>query len=618
MAISQLPQAPYRQDRRVYPTPDSGDILFSEVRDCTRSEIPEYGTPHPNSKKWPDHKLVFVKPVDIERDGIFEFFYAAERQNQDLYNFSVGYRNIIGNTGGREFRVVQRSYVTPRADFQPLDIPFGTPMPDVPEGKFDDVEYVFFDREQKSIDQQELNSLYVAEVHTYVEKAFLDYKLSYGAQKSDLVPEKFRAAIPQTSTEQIVEGLAEPPTLTGSQISVTEDQLNPDVKLVREVSRDKPTSEVVLNGSQAYVGGTVADITETYSPTEIEADSGFLIQESRVTPTGDGAYVKETVSVEGWPTLISADWDDTLNALSIKRQTVQDPNNLTELQVPSTSKKRTSYEAVNEDRTIRIEEFAPANIVNYVSNSKTRINLNIPPVLKRVAVTYEYQDAVGNYEESGSTNIEAITDGTAGTSYSASVSGTVGVKPVLDIQTEQIWASDILATNYFFFVDNPDNYLSDLNRVTGLSILEWPIFKTKSYSVTVIGNTATSKLNGSGSKSRSVSEDREAVIDSEGFGEARSFGKEVQTARISQCLCAGVTISNPSAEIERTLTFSANGKSQSRLIFTTALCSPSSFEATSPPDVPRSGLYAVDSKIEPYKWGYYRAIVTVIDASQFA
>ena len=522
MAISQLPQAPYRQDRRIYPTPIIGDVLFSEVRDCTRSEIPEYGTPHPNPKKWPDHKLVFVKPVDIERDGIFEFFYAADRENQDLYNFSSGYRNVVGNAGGREFRVVQRSYVTLRDEFQPMDIEFATPMMNVPEGKFDDVEYVFFDRQQQSIQEQELNALFVAEVHTYIEKAFLDDKLSYTAQRTDPLPEKFQILVPEQVVEQIVEGTAEMPTLTGSQLSVKEDQLNPDVKLVRTTSRDrstlpvsldqkattnekqlatitetvqtgdtddlptatidiqsqalgdgtyvvtktevpelftaksftkqrtdptpekfrvfipaerteeniigqaqmpnlasgdlesseqqinkfvkrkrttkrnKPSSEVTLNGSQAYVGGTVANITETYSPTEVQADSGFLIQESRVSPTGDGAYIKETVSVEGWPTLISADWDDTLNALSIKRQTIQDPNNITELQIPNTTK-RTSYEAVNEDRTVRIEEFAPANIVDYVSNSKTRINLNIPPVLKKIEVKYESQTATGDY-----------------------------------------------------------------------------------------------------------------------------------------------------------------------------------------------------------------------------
>lgn len=290
MAISQLPQAPYRQDRRIYPTPDSGDVLFSEVRDCTRSEIPEYGTPHPNPKKWPDHKLVFVKTVDIERDGIFEFFYAADRENQDLYNFSVGYRNIIGNVGGREFRVVQRSYITPRADFQPLDIPFGTPMPNVPEGKFDDVEYVFFDRQQQPIDQQELNSLYVAEVHTYVEKAFLDDKLSYTAQRNDPLPEKFQILVPEQVVEQIVGGTAEMPTLTGSNLSIKEDQLNPDVKLVRTASRDRSTLPVSLGQKATTNEKQLASIIQTVqSGDTLEQPSATVDIQSEAL--GDGTYV---------------------------------------------------------------------------------------------------------------------------------------------------------------------------------------------------------------------------------------------------------------------------------------------------------------------------------------
>lgn len=247
MPVSALPQAPYRQERRVYPTPIIGDVLFSEIRDCTRSEIPEYGTPHPNTNKWPDHKLVFVKTVDIERDGVFEFFYAAERENQDLYNFTVGYRNIIGNVGGREFRVVQRSYVTLRENFAPLDTPFGTQMPDIPEGKFDGIEYVFFDRQQQRIEVQELDSLFVAEVHTYVERAFLDYKLSYSAERVDPLPDRFRTSIPQKTTEEIVEGLAEMPELSGSALRISEDQLNPDIKLVRTISRDTPTTGVKLD-----------------------------------------------------------------------------------------------------------------------------------------------------------------------------------------------------------------------------------------------------------------------------------------------------------------------------------------------------------------------------------
>jgi hypothetical protein len=248
MAVSQLPQAPYRQDRKIFPTPIVGDVLFSEVRDGNRTNLPEYGTPHPNTTKWPNHKLVFIKPVDIERNEIFEFFYAADRENQDLYNFSVGYRNIIGNVGGREFRVIQRSYVTPREGFEPLDIAFGTPMPNIPEGKFDGVDYIFFDRQQQRIEQQELDSLYVAEVHTYVETAFLEYKLSYAADRVDPLPDRFRTSIQQEITEEIAEGLAEMPQLSGSELSKKEDQLNPDVKLIRTVSRATPTSGVKLDG----------------------------------------------------------------------------------------------------------------------------------------------------------------------------------------------------------------------------------------------------------------------------------------------------------------------------------------------------------------------------------
>jgi hypothetical protein len=634
MAVSQLPQAPYRQDRRVYPTPDSGDILFSEVRDCTRTEIPEYGTPHPNPKKWPDHKLVYVKPVDIERDGIFEFFYAAERENQDLYNFSSGYRNIVGNAGGREFRVVQRSYVTPRADFQPLDIPFGTPMPNVPEGKFDDIEYVFFDRQQQPIDQQELNSLYVAEVHTYVEKAFLDYKLSYGTQKNDLVPEKFRALIPQTTSEQIVEGLAEQPTLTGSQISVTEDQLNPDVKLVREVSRDRPSSEVTLSGSQSYVGGTVADVTETYSPTEIEADSGFLIQESRVSPTGDGSYIKETVSVEEWPTLVSGTWDYAINGLAVRKQTMQDPRSLDDLEIPTTTKSIT-YEAVNKDRVVLVEEYAPKEIDSYLFVSKTRINLNLPPVLKGVDIYWE-----GNSARSGSTtdadeDALGIEDGSVTITVSGRFGGTASVQPLVDVRTEQVWSNDIIATNYFYYIQNADNYLSELNsKINNLSspILEWPVFKTKTYSILATGGSSTQDKLRTASISVSKSVDREVQAKSKTESDNFSYTSNVDTIRIGPCLCSGLNLTNPQSEssvvidTENFDQFAYLTSDPSNIdsyisqftVFSVGRVAPTSLEATSPPDIPRSGRYVVDCRIEPYKWGYYKAIATVIDASQFA
>ena len=165
MAISPLPQAPYRQDRKTFPTPLVGDVLFSEIRDCNRIHFPEFGTPHYNPEKWPHHKLVFIKPVDIERNEIFEFFYAADRENQDLYNWSFTDADI----GGTKFKAVTRSYVVARDSFIPSDLPMGTAMENIPADLFTG-SYVLAEHKQQPIEEPTLASLYVLEQRTYVQK----------------------------------------------------------------------------------------------------------------------------------------------------------------------------------------------------------------------------------------------------------------------------------------------------------------------------------------------------------------------------------------------------------------------------------------------------------------
>ena len=142
-----------------------GDVLFSQIEDCTRITIPEYGTPHPDTGKWPNHKLVFVRPVENERDGIFEFFYAADRDNQNLYNWEVTKADI----GGTRFDAVARDYLVPRASFVTTTPTMGTAMPNVPTGKFTGT-FVLAERSQKRIGQQELDSLYVVDSHVYIDK----------------------------------------------------------------------------------------------------------------------------------------------------------------------------------------------------------------------------------------------------------------------------------------------------------------------------------------------------------------------------------------------------------------------------------------------------------------
>lgn len=633
MAVSQLPQAPYRQDRKIFPTPIVGDVLFSEVRDCNRGNpFPEYGTPHPNPQRWPDHKLVYIKPVDIERNEIFEFFYAADRQNQDLYNFSFGYRNLIGNTGGREFRIVQRSYVTLRSDFQPLDIEFGTPMPNVPEDKFEGVEYVFFDRQQQRINQQELDSLYVAEVHTYVEKAFLDYKLSYGTVKIDLTPEKFRASIPQFTTEELVEGLAEQPVLVGDQINVSEDQLNPDIKLVRTIERGKPDTDIEFTGRRAYVEGTTADTTETYSPSEIEEDTGLYVVQSTVTPTGDGSFVKETIEVESWPELKSSEWDPKLNAQVVRtEQFVEPPTDFSEINV--------TYRAINEDRSLKVTEVEPTEVLeSYLLSLPTRIDLQLPPVLKSLEVVWSEDFSVGSGESEG----EGIAPNNAtGISLESSAVSNVQSKrtkiPSLKSEVETVWGRDISATAYFFYTKLTNNQLSEsalVSRLSGLAgkeLQKWPIFKPKSHTIVAKGGTVYANAAAKVIRSLTINLDdvvAESFTIGEDFDESRDI--RIDAVTINNVIHGPITIGNSASE---TISATVNAHSRVKMdrsdtvyrdatvgsdAYLNISVSPTSLPATSPMDVPRSGNYIIDCKVEPYRWGWSYCAAVVVDASQFA
>jgi hypothetical protein len=631
MPVSQLPQAPYRQDRKIFPTPLVGDVLFSEVRDCNRGNpFPEYGSPYPNANKWPDHKLVYIKPVDIERNEIFEFFYAADRENQDLYNFSSGYRNVVGNAGGREFRVVQRSYVTLRENFQPLDIPFGTAMPNIPEDKFDGVEYVFFDRQQQRINEQELDSLYVAEVHTYIETAFLDYKLSYGTQKSDVVPEKFRVSIPQTTTEQIVEGLAEQPVLTGSQLSVTEDQINPDIKLVKIVSREEPDDDISLIGKRAYVeGGPPANTIETYSKDEIEVDTGVNVVQSTVTPLGDGSFVKETVEVESWPELKGSEWDYLLNTQVVSTQ---------QMVVPPTTfnEPNTSYKAINEDRSLKIVEEAPTDALNsYLISLPTRTDIQMPTVLKSITAYWTYDSSGSDGDASSTGTMPATGGGTLECMASSSGQFREAAIPTIATEIESIFGSDIPATIYFFYYNSGNGSMSEtdlrnrLSSLIGQQINVWPTFKPKAHTIVATGGSVNASAKAVASET--ILQTIDGVRgNAQGVQTDSSFSRDVNKDIVNLAPTIHRALTVKDANQHRTVgakasaraslggDFNAEARSNESTGSLTVSVMPSSFPATTPSDIPRSGLYIVDSKAEPFKWGWVKCSATVVNAGLFA
>ena len=124
---------------------------------------PQYGAAHPDTDKFPTHKLCYVKPADEE--GLhFQYYYAAERQHQDDYNFEFSQADL----GGNKYDTVVRTYVNLRSDFSDTDTEYqaGDAMPATPAYTFGDT-YILMTRQQKRIGDQELDGLFVVEQRVY-------------------------------------------------------------------------------------------------------------------------------------------------------------------------------------------------------------------------------------------------------------------------------------------------------------------------------------------------------------------------------------------------------------------------------------------------------------------
>jgi hypothetical protein len=89
------------------------DLLFFETvpisSDGTLGKYgrtpPAYGTKHPDVRVWPNHELVFVAPIGNDNLS-YRFYYAAERENQDDYNYEL-----------RDGQELVRTYVIKRGDY---------------------------------------------------------------------------------------------------------------------------------------------------------------------------------------------------------------------------------------------------------------------------------------------------------------------------------------------------------------------------------------------------------------------------------------------------------------------------------------------------------------------
>jgi hypothetical protein len=143
------------------------DLLFFETVDKQRvgNTPPVYGTPHPDTDKFPNHVLAHVKQADPQGQ-LYEYYYANTRTSQDEYNFEYSQASL----GQTKFNTVVRTYVSLRSEFTEDDsaVVAGTDMPTAPTAaNFTGKGYILMGRDQKRIGDRELDGVFVVEQRTY-------------------------------------------------------------------------------------------------------------------------------------------------------------------------------------------------------------------------------------------------------------------------------------------------------------------------------------------------------------------------------------------------------------------------------------------------------------------
>jgi hypothetical protein len=370
------------------------------------------------------------------------------------------------------------------------------------------------------------------------------------------MPERFRAAIPTEVLEETVTGnVAGSLSLTGSEISKSEEQLTEHTKRTRRVARRATTST---------------------------------------------------------PTLKGQNYDATLNVVYPYEEKITNSG-------ASLGRPNTEVSPISGTQDL-VREFDPKAIgealakINLTFPSRT--SLTLPPVLKSVKLVWDETEEEGRFTGSGSGS-------GGGKSWSWDVKGqgearaVAGLMPGWVVDIEEVWASGVPTTSHIFFLPYP---VTEAHILSKLNVARWPVFRPESHTLVAFGKKITATFNKSASYGASGSEDSNS--NSRGSGEGTSFGvsNSAVTLKIPPCLHKAITVketkqtqafATASINIPGTTITGLNAKATAKSEVDFRL------DATRPQDIPRTGRYLIDSRVEPYQYGFARCYAEVLNANIF-
>jgi len=176
------------------------DLVFYEVVDYNlkANRSAEYGRPHHNTNNYPNHSLVYITPHDKE-GSLYRFYYAANRSNQDDYNWTLN----SGEQLVRTYLILRSLYyersVQEAAAASPvINGEFTFPLAGTPDVRFPS--YGFAD-DTVAAAPEELAGLYIVVQRRFIEPVTVDIKWStefdsYIKVTKEIIPAEVNPSVP--------------------------------------------------------------------------------------------------------------------------------------------------------------------------------------------------------------------------------------------------------------------------------------------------------------------------------------------------------------------------------------------------------------------------------------
>lgn len=452
----------------------------------------------------------------------------------------------------------------------------------------------------------------------------------------DTVPPEFRAAGTETVTEQTIAGVVNVPviSLSGSEYKKSEQQVNLFDKRQRTLSHgtenpqllDKKLDGVSAGGS--LFNGLVA--IQRFLQVGAQAiDSGFQVVSSFVKDLGNGKTLRETGTIDAFPTLIDSETDTVFGNVVKKTKTIVPAG--TEAPADGTF---VTVRALDKDRSLKtVDVLNQTSLLNYKLIFQGTTDVNLPPQLVSITGIVESSAGAGDFSENGNYTLGG--NGSGGISLRGNCQGSAAILLDVSYDIKQLWGSNTPCKHFLFFVASDTSRAAILNKLTlfnGPTVNDWPKFVPKAVTIACHGE----KVSGSGvataQATDAVTTDYNGVINvrsasrTEGGGSSRDIGVSTKVIRIPPTIhssfgIGGTVSGQPSFSaiasvrtgVNGGLLFGVNGFANGYLYISSGGTNTIVDATAGQSTIPTTGQYLHRLITEPHSYGFVRVHAEVID-----